>query len=170
MSGKVFAFVALLMVPALVLADGNMAEDAGPIEVAISGAGTNDRSFRQGDFTLDGQIGVFLLPILEVSARDGVSYSDFGGKPDWDNTVKGALDLELPLDRLEPYIGGNVGYITSTTFRSTTEAAPELGLKLFITRSAFVFAQAEYDFFFTHNSTTFNTGEFNYTVGVGFRF
>jgi len=170
MKGRILAFTALLMVPCLAMADGNIASEAGPFEFSIDGSGTNNRSFRQGDFTLDGSIGFFLVPFLEVAARDGVTYSDFGGHPDWDNTVKGAIDLNIPLDRLEPYIGGNVGYLTSTTFHSTGEAAPEAGLKFFFTRSAFIFGQMEYDFFWSHNSTTFNTGEFNYTVGVGIRF
>lgn len=172
MSGKLFAILALLlMCPAMVYAD-DIANQAGPFELELGGSGANNSSFRTGDFTLNGAFGVFLLPpVLELSARDGVSYADSPHtKPAWDNTVDGALDLNIPIDRFEPYIGGNIGYVCGTGVHSTGEAAPEVGLKIFFTKSVFVFGQMEYDFFFNSTGSTFNNGEFVYTVGLGLRF
>jgi hypothetical protein len=171
MSGKIFAFlVALLVIPCFVYAD-DIANQAGPFELEVGGSGANDRNFRAGDFTLNGEFGVFILPIIELSARDAVSYTDLPHThPSWGNTVDGAIDLEIPIDRFEPYVGGNVGYACGTAAHSTGEAAPEIGLKIFFDKSVFVFGQMEYDFFFNNTHSTFDTGEFVYTVGLGLRF
>jgi hypothetical protein len=170
MSGKILAFVVLLLVPAFAFAD-DIANQAGPFEMTIAGSGANNDSFRTGDFTLDGSFGVFILPVLELSARDGVSYADAPHThPVWGNTVDGAIDLNIPIDRFEPYAGGNIGYACGTDAHSTGEAAPEVGLKIFFTRSVFVFGQMEYDFFFNSTHSTFNNGEFVYSLGLGVRF
>jgi len=79
------------------------------------------------------EVGFFVLPVLELSVRDGVSYEDAGTGAAWGNTVRGAIDFELPLDRFEPYIGANAGYFASDRYASSPEAAPELGVKFFFT-------------------------------------
>jgi hypothetical protein len=167
---KIIAFASLLMIPTLVLADENLAQEAGPLEVTASGSGDNNRSFNTGGFTADAGIGYFVSPNIELAVRDGASYESAPTGHTWDNTVRGAVDFNLPLNAIEPYIGGNVGYFSSTQVRSSPEAAPELGLKVFFNKTAFVFAQAEYDFFWNRSDTTFNSGQFNYLLGVGLRF
>lgn len=173
MKGQVFALAALLLIPGWALADddtGNIAHDAGPFEVTLNAMGSNDREFQNGGFSLEGGVGVFVLPVLELSARDAVSYVGLQQGHSWANEVKGAIDFNLPLDRFEPYIGGNIGYIASDAYRSSPEAAPELGLKIFLSKSAFFFGQAEYDFLWHRGGNTFSTGEFDYTLGIGVRF
>jgi len=118
---------------------------------------------------LTGSVGFFVLPVLELSVRDGVTYDDVGFGSAWDNTVKGAVDFELPLDRFEPYIGANVGYFASGSLHSSPEAAPELGLKFFVTKSVFVFGQAEYNFYWRGSGNGFNSGSFGYGLGLGMR-
>jgi hypothetical protein len=168
MFGRIIVLAALLTAPTLVYAD-NIAADAGPLELTVDGNGTNDHDFSGGGFTVDGSVGFMVLPVLELSVRDGVSYDDFKMGHAWDNTVRGAVDFELPLDRFEPYVGANVGYFASDRFGSSPEAAPEVGLKFFFTKSAFLFAQAEYDFYWRNTGNDFRNGTFNYALGIGIR-
>jgi hypothetical protein len=168
MLGKIVAFAALLIAPTLIYAD-NLAGDAGPLELTVNAAGASNRELSAGGFTLNGSIGFFVLPLLELSVRDGVTYDDSNAGSTWDNTVRGAVDFALPLDRFEPYIGANVGYFASNKLSSSPEAAPEVGLKFFVTKSVFVYGQAEYDFLWRGNANNFNGGSFNYALGLGIR-
>jgi hypothetical protein len=167
---RLLALAALLLTPALVWAQ-NLANDAGPFEITVSGAGENDREFENGGFSLAGGVGFFIIPELEIAVRDGVDYtSTKNSGSSWDNTVKGAIDFNLPLDHFEPYIGGNVGYFGSDQFRSSPEAAPEVGLKILFTKNVFVFVQAEYDFYWHSAGVNLDNGTFEYALGLGFRF
>jgi hypothetical protein len=164
----ILASAALLILPAFACAQ-NMAAGAGPLEITLDANGSSNNDLSAGGFTLNGGVGFFVLPVLELSVRDGVSYADSGMGAAWSNTVRGAVDFALPLDRFEPYIGVNVGYFASDKFNSSPEAAPELGLKFFVTKSVFVFGQAEYDFFWRGSGNNFTNGSFNYALGLGMR-
>jgi hypothetical protein len=164
------AFAALLLVPCFAQAQ-NVASEAGPFEVTVSAAGSNNRQFTTGGFTVDGSVGFFVLPFLEIAARDGFTYDDPGTGYTWDNTVRGAIDFNLPLGNFEPYAGGNIGYFAShNDGGSSPLAAPEIGLKFLFTKNVFIFGQFEYDFFWRNTGNTFSNGQFVYTVGLGFRF
>ena len=170
MMQRLLAFAALLLLPCLAHAQ-NLASDAGPFEITVSGSGENDRTFENGGLSVAGGVGFFIIPELEVAVRDGVDYT--GTKYDgsgWDNTVKGAIDFNLPLDHFEPYIGANIGYYASDLYRSSPEAAPEIGLKILFTKNVFLFGQMEYDFLWHSGGADLDTGIFNYAVGIGFRF
>jgi hypothetical protein len=163
---RILAFSALLLLPCLARAQ-NLANDAGPFEITVSGAGENDREFYNGGFSLDGGVGFFIIPELEIAVRDGVDYtSSKNAGSSWDNTVKGAIDFNLPLDHFEPY----VGYFASDSFRSSPEAAPEVGLKVLFTKNVFVFVQMEYDFYWHSAGVNLDNGTFEYALGLGFRF
>jgi hypothetical protein len=168
---KILAFSALLLVPCLAHAQ-NLANDAGPFEITGSASGSNNREFSAGGFTVGGSVGFFVLPWLEIAARDGFTYNDAGGNTafDWQNNVRGAIDFNLPLDHFEPFVGGSIGYFSSRHDGSSPEAAPELGLKFLFTKNVFLFGQIEYDFFWRNTGNTFSNGQFVYTVGLGVRF
>ncbi len=167
---RLVAFSALLFLPALAYAQ-NIASDAGPFEVTVQGIGQNDREFENGGFSLAGGVGFFVIPWLELGVRDGVDYTSVKNGPSgWDNTVKGALDFNIPLDHLEPYIGANVGYYSSDVNRSTPEAAPEAGLKILFTKNVFLYGSVEYDFLWRRGGVDLDTGNFAYGLGIGLRF
>jgi hypothetical protein len=167
---KILACAALLVLPTIVSAQ-NIAQDAGPLEVTVDANGASNRDLSSGGFTLNGSVGFFVLPVLELSVRDGVGYADSGTGSNWNNAVRGAVDFELPLNRFEPYIGANVGYFASNgnSHDSSPEAAPELGVKFFFTKSVFLFGQAEYDFYWRGSGNNFTSGSFNYALGLGLR-
>ena len=70
-------------------------------------------------------------------------------------------------------IGGNVGYVSGPNTH-TPEAAPEGGIKFFLTNQAFLYGMIEYNFFWhtSGNDVSSNAshGQFLYGVGLGLRF
>jgi len=170
---KALVFTALLLVPAIAKADGNIARDAGPFEVTVNGTGSNDSKFHTGSGAIGGSFGWFATPNLELGLRDNASYSDFGSGSSWSNNVRVALDVNLNFDRIQPFIGGNVGYLSGPDTH-TAEAAPEGGVKIFLTNQAFLYGMVEYNFFWhtTNNGVAGNAshGQFLYGVGLGLRF
>jgi hypothetical protein len=157
------------------------AQVRGPFEVEVAANGANGNNFPRG-FTAGGtaSFGYFFNDNIELAVRDSVNYSDIGrqsnGKVLLNNTVRAAADFHIPLgdqNQFVPYGGANIGYVSGTTVRDTWEAAPEVGIKVFVGPDAFLDVRAEYEFFWrTGNSvqTSFRNGEFVYTLGVGFRF
>jgi hypothetical protein len=148
----------------------NLAADAGPFEVTFAASGDNNRGFTSGGADIGGSFGFFVLPFLEISARDAYSWENAGNGDNWENTARGAIDFNIPLGNLEPYFGANVGYFATHDLGSSPEAAPEIGLKWLFTKHVFIYGQAEYDFFWRNSGNTFNNGEFVYGIGLGLRF
>jgi len=165
------ALVALCALPAFVRADGNIAQDAGPFEFTIGGSGSNDKSFNNGGFNLNGSLGWYATPNVELSLRDQFGYNDFGTGHEYTNQVKAAADFNFNFDRFQPFVGANIGYISGTFVNDGGTAAPEAGLKFYLTNQAFLYGMVEYDFFWNSGgNTTFNNGQFNYLLGLGLRF
>jgi outer membrane protein W len=151
------------------------AQVRGPFEVMVSANGENGNKFNGFTAGGTGSFGYFFTDNLEVAIRDTVNYSDIGSVS-LNNTVRLATDFHFPLGEGEqflPYAGANIGYVSGHDVRDTFEAAPEIGIKVFVGQDAFVDLQAEYEFFFRNGGqtvTAFKNGEFVYTLGVGFRF
>jgi len=171
---KTFVFAALLLVPVIANADtGNIARDAGPFEFTLNGAGSNNHDFSGGGGSIGGSFGWFATPNIELAIRDNASYSDNGNGSSWSNNVRVAADFHLNFDRFQPFIGGNIGYLSGPNVH-TAEAAPEGGIKFFLTNQAFLYGMIEYNFFWhtTDNGVAGNAehGQFLYSVGLGLRF
>jgi hypothetical protein len=166
---------ALFLIPAaFASADtGNIARDAGPFEFTLNGTGSNSHNFSNGSGSIGGSFGWFATPNIELSVRDNASYVDTGNGSSWANNVRVAADLHLNFDRIQPFIGGNVGYVSGPNTH-TPEAAPEGGVKIFLTNQAFLYGMVEYNFFWHTSgndvSSTANHGQFLYGVGLGLRF
>jgi hypothetical protein len=167
---NIVAFAALLLVGPCFAFAQNLASDAGPFEITGAASGGNNREFTTGSVTVQGGVGFFVLPFLEIAARDGFTYADLGNGYTWENTARGAIDFNLPLGNFEPYVGGNIGYFSSHNGGDSPLAAPEIGLKFLFTQNVFIFGQIEYDFFWRNTGNTFSNGQFVYLVGLGFRF
>ncbi len=177
-----FASLALLALPAISRADeddsGNVARNAGPLEMTFAGAGSSDKSFKDSDITASTGLAWYLAPWFDVGVRDSVTYES-RGTYSFDNVVRGAVDFNIPIDRFEPFVGGNVGYGAGhgALEGSSGQGGPEAGLKYFITDRAFIYTQIEYDFFFNGRTTSSASsalnsvthGQFAYFFGFGIR-
>lgn len=166
----------VLLLPAVTRAQSgtNIARDAGPFELTIAGSGQNDHKFNNGGFNLGGSFGWFATPNLEIFFRDTVTYFDSGAGSSYSNNARVGLDFNFNFDRIQPFIGGNIGYVSGDFVRDTPTAAPEAGVKIFLSEHAFLFAMVEYNFFWHAGNngatSTVNRGQFLYNLGLGVRF
>jgi len=144
----------------------------GTWDFALSGSGSNDAEFENGSFGVNFVIGYFFADGWEVAARQTANFSS-GGDDTWNASTRVALDYHFDLDRFQPYIGVNGGYVYGDSVNDTWAAGPEAGVKYFIKDEAYIFAQIEYQFFFRDAGDAddnFDDGQFVYTLGVGFTF
>jgi hypothetical protein len=119
---------------------------------------------------MSGSVGYFLSDHSELGLRQSVSFSDFGDSI-WNGSTRVFYDYHFGDGPLRPLIGLNFGWVYGDTVEETLAAAPEAGLKWFVTPEAFVFGLAEYQFFFEDTDEAddaFEDGSFVYTFGIGF--
>ena len=70
------------------------------------------------------------------------------------------------VDRLVPFVGGNLGYQYGNRGRDDTWGfGPEAGIKYYLQEKAFIFGMAEYRMPF--QGKTFKEGFWNLTLGLG---
>ena len=121
----------------------------------------------------NGSIGYFMTDNLELSLRQSLSYTDIGVDSSLNGSTRVALDFHFDLEAWQPFVGGNFGYVYGDAVNDTFEAAPEAGVKWFVNSTTFVFAMVEYQFFFDSADdvdSSFEDGQFLWSLGIGFRF
>jgi len=150
--------------------------EEGDKEVTLSGSGANGNDFDGVVAGANGSIGYFMTDNLELSLRQSLQYTDIGnagGGSALNGSTRVALDFHFDLEALQPFVGGNFGYVYGDAVNDTFEAAPEGGVKWFVNSTTFIFAMVEYQFFFDsadNADNAFQDGQFVYTLGIGFRF
>jgi hypothetical protein len=147
--------------------------EEGDKEVTLSGSAANSKDFDGFVAGANASLGYFITDNLEVAIRQSLNYSDIGVGSALNGSTRIALDFHFDLEALQPFIGGNFGYVYGDAVNDTWEAAPEGGVKWFVNSTTFVFAMAEYQFFFDEGddaSSSFDDGQFVYSLGIGFRF
>lgn len=142
----------------------------GDFELTLSGTGFSDERLDGGQFQVNGSLGYFVDEHIELSVRQGLGYTDLTN--DFNGSTRVAVDYHFNLDRWQPFIGANIGYLYGGPFRDTWAAGPEAGVKYFVNDTTFIYGSLAYDFFFRNASNIddeFNNGQFVYGVGIGFR-
>lgn len=171
-------FLILLVLSFLCFAGSAAAQDdfgfdAGDYEVTIQGSGTSDEELDNTTLSAEGSLGYFMLDSLEVGVRQGMAYADIkSGSDNWAGSTRGFADLHFNMNRLQPFIGANYGYLYGDNVNETFIAGPEAGLKVFFNTSTFLYALAEYNFTFEDSDQAddaFDDGRFVYALGMGFR-
>jgi hypothetical protein len=166
----------LLAVPAV----SHAAPPPRPNEILLGAGATHGPDIDGFSGSLNFAYGYFFTNELELSLRQSISYTDIGGAVGegsvWSASTRVAADYHFVLgDRgqFRPFIGANFGYVYGEGQNDTFAAAPEAGIKIDVTDTAFIFVLAEYQFFFDKGSDagdSFSDGQFLYSAGVGFRF
>jgi len=142
-------------------------------EITLSGTAANGPDFDGVFAGVNGSLGYFLTDQLELSIRQTITYTDIGVDSALSGSTRVALDFHFDLEALQPFVGGNFGYVYGDAVNDTWEAAPEAGAKWFVNSTTFIFGMVEYQFFFDNSdsaSSSFSDGQFVYTLGIGFRF
>jgi hypothetical protein len=146
--------------------------EEGDKEITLSGQAANGTDWDGVVIGANGSIGYFITDNLEIALRQSLTYSDLFGS-ELSGSTRVALDFHFDMEALQPFVGANFGYVYGDAVSDTFEAAPEGGVKWFVNSTTFLFAMAEYQFFFDEADdadSSFSDGQFVYTLGIGFRF
>jgi len=148
--------------------------EEGDKEITLSGSAANGSDFDGVSAGVNASLGYFMTDNLELSIRQTLTYTDVAPV---DSAIAGstrvALDFHFDLEALQPFVGGNFGYVYGDIVNDTWEAAPEGGVKWFVNSTTFIFAMVEYQFFFDSADNAdngFDNGQFVYTLGIGLKF
>jgi outer membrane protein W len=170
---KLLVVAAMALLPA---AAANAQFQAGDWELTLGGTGSNGPDFNGTTFNVNGSLGYFLTKELEVGVRQGIGYTDIGNAGGdgsaWVASTRVALDYHFDLNKIQPYIGANIGFVYGDGVHDTWEAAPEAGVKFFVNSTTFIQLSVEYQFFFDQDddaSEAFSDGQFVYGLNIGFR-
>jgi hypothetical protein len=97
-----------------------------------------------------------------------------GGGDTWNFVTRVAFDVHIPLGVVSPFVGVFGGWLYGdSSVDDTFIAGPEVGAKIYLQRDAFLFAGAEWQFYFDEQDTldaAFEDGQFFYSAGFGLRF
>jgi outer membrane protein W len=143
-------------------------------ELTLGGSGANDSEFEGSTFAFSGSLGYFFTENVEVALRQTIGYSDIGGSDGsaWNGSTRVAADWHFDLERWQPFVGVNGGYLYGETVADTFIAGPEAGVKFFLNETTFIQFSVEYQFFFDdldESDDTFDDGQFVYGLSLGVR-
>lgn len=148
----------------------------GSREVTLGGSGTSNRRLNDSLGGASLSLGSYYSDTLEILLRQTVDYTNPSpGGQAWDGSTKLALDQHiLPFGSVRPFVGVNLGGIYGKRVRDTWAAGLEGGAKIYTLSTTFIYADAEYDWFFRHAphalGSKFNDGQWNWNVGLGYDF
>ena len=166
---KAFVIALLGLFPAIAQAQF----EQGDWELTLSGSGGSDKDFDSTSLAVQGSLGYFFTDNIEVALRQAAGYASVDGGDDlFTGSTRVAADFHFDLDRWQPFVGGNIGYVYGDGVNDTFEAAPEAGVKYFVNSTTFIFALIEYQFFFENSDEAddaFDDGQWVYSLGLGFR-
>jgi len=173
-NGLILAVLALVMLPAA-SAFGQFKQ--GDWELTLGGGASHGPDLDGLNANITGSLGYFLADQLELSLRQNLTYTDIlpsgsGQGSAWDGSTRVALDFHFDLGAVQPFVGGNIGYVYGESTNDTWAAAPEAGVKVFLNSTTFVMVLAEYQFFFETDDeigNAFSDGRFLYTLALGVR-
>jgi len=172
---KVFLIISVILL--LCLANSAMAQEdygfqSGDWEVTLQGSGTSDENWKNHTLAAEGSLGYFLFDSLGVGLRQGAGYTDVeNGSDRWTGSSRAFADLHFDLDRMQPFIGANYGYLYGDDVNNTFIAGPEAGLKVFFNSSTFLYLLGEYNLTLEDADQAderFDDGRFVYALGMGF--
>ena len=171
----------LLLVPAAALAQttvpvpGDFARRAGEHEFTLGGGGATNKDFDNSFGGVNFSYGWYTSPTQEWVVRQSVNYSNPNNGPQrWNGSTRVAFDQHFAArGALRPFVGANLGGVYGEGVSDTFAAGLEGGAKFYVQPRTFVYAMAEYGWFFRHARSLdnrFSDGQFNWGVGIGFNF
>lgn len=155
---------------------GDFERRAGEREFMLGGAGASNRDFDESFGGVNFAFGSYLNATQAVVLRQSINYANpsGGAGQSWNGSTRVAFDQHLaPRGPLRPFIGANFGGVYGDNVRDTFTAGLELGGKYYVQPRTFVYAMAEYGWFFRRARAlddTFDDGQFNWSLGMGFNF
>jgi len=148
---------------------------AGEREITLGGAGGSNTDFDSSFGGVNLSFGTYINPNLMWSIRQSINYSnpDVGGTQ-WNGATRLAFDQHLAArGAVRPFIGVNIGRVYGDAVDDTWAAGIEAGAKFYVQSRTFVYAMAEYGWFFDRArriDNSFSSGQLNFGLGIGYNF
>ena len=145
-------------------------------ELSFGGSGGSNRELSDSFGGASVSYGVYLSDQWQGVIRQSVNYHNpRGGSTTWNGSTRIAFDYHITdMGSAMPFFGVNAGRIYGTSLRDSWTAGLEAGLKYYVQPRIFVFAMAEYNWFFQSareiDDRDFGSGQFSWTAGIGFNF
>lgn len=163
---KVLGLAAAMLTPLAV----NAQPAAQDWELTLGGQGQFQSDFKGsprsgpgGAFGAQLGLGYYLNDNIDVGVRQALNYVSNGT---WAGATRAFVDYNILMDRLVPFIGGNIGYqYGNKGIEDRWGFGPEAGVKYYLQEKAFIFGMAEYRMPF--QGKTFKEGFWNLTLGLG---
>ena len=158
--------------PSVALSQERYGFNPGDWEFTLNGSGTSDEDFDNTIFSIEGSLAKFLTRGLEVGLRQGIGFVDREDN-DWNASTRLFTDYNFDLNRLQPFVGLNLGYLYGDNVNDTWIAGPEAGLKFFVSQDTFLYGSLEYNILFEDADEldeVYDDGRMVYAVGMGIRF
>ncbi len=154
--------LALLALPALSQAQF----EAGNWTLELSGQGTagTGGAFDTFDASITSQPGYFLTKEIQIGLRNSVTWTDGGSFRNGNIGVYG--DYHFDMDRWQPYVGANIGYLYGDSVDDNWFAGPEGGIKYFVNATTFIDGFIAYEW---NLNEGLSEGAYFYGVGIGFK-
>lgn len=148
---------------------------AGDREFTLGGSGASNTDF---DDSLGGatfSYGWYSTPTQMWVIRQSINYSNpsFGGQS-WNGATRLGFDQHFAASGpVRPFVGVTLGGVYGDRVSDSFSAGIEAGLKYYVHSRTFIYAVAEYAWLFNDADDlddTFEDGQINWSVGVGFNF
>ncbi len=151
------------------------ARTVGEHEFTLGGSGASNKDFDESFGGVNFSYGWYTSPTQAWVVRQSINYANpSSGGQSWNGATRLAFDQHLAAHgAIRPFVGVNVGGVYGDRVRDTFAAGLEAGAKFYVQSRTFVYAMAEYGWFFRHARNvddTFSDGQFNWGVGIGFNF
>jgi hypothetical protein len=152
---------------------------AGTREFTLGGSGASNSDLNDSFGGANFSFGQYFNETSAWAIRQSINYSNPsspGSRQAWNGATRFAFDFHFPTRAaLRPFVGANIGGVYGDAVRDTWAAGAEAGLKMYVQSRTFVYAMADYGWFFRHareanDRDRFRNGQFNWSVGLGFNF
>jgi hypothetical protein len=163
---KVLSLAAVLLLPFAV----NAQPAAQDWEVTLGGGGSFQSDFKGsprsgpgGNFGAQLGLGYYINDNVDISVRQALNY---GTRGTWTGATRGAIDYNILMDKLVPFVGAELGYAYGNKHvLDSWGFGPEAGVKYYLQSKAFIFGMAEYQMPF--RGKTLENGSWQLTLGLG---
>lgn len=153
--------------------DGQWQRNVGDREVTLAGTGASDKDFDHGNVGLAVSYGQYFTDRWLIGIRQGFNFADNPGDNTWNGSTRLSADYHFGEGQLKAFLGGRIGAVYGDDVNDTGIAGPAFGLKYYVKPETFLYAEAEYQFFFEDSDEiddNFDDGSFVHSFGVGFNF
>ena len=148
---------------------------AGEREFTLGGAGATNMDFDDSLGGVNFSYGWYSTPTQLWVIRQTINYANpSSGGQSWNGATRIGFDQHFTTTGpMRPFVGVTAGGVYGDRVSDSWTAGIEAGLKYYVHSRTFVYAVAEYAWLFNKADQledTFDDGQINWSIGIGFNF